>query len=331
MLLLFSSYSGIIHAQPLPDACIGSSVRYGVEASLPNSTFIWTVTGGNIVMGYNDSIDVKWNYDRTNHTISVTEVSEFGCIGLTMEANVLVKGPIADIGDEAEVCRDDVYTFDGTTTYTTNISYLWPDGSTEPTYSTGKEGYVWVKVTGTDMCADYDSAYLTLNPLPVIILGPDTTLCGTDMIILDPGFFSSYEWSTGSIASTIEVDGQRIVPEEFWVKVTDGNGCVGSDTIIFGVCDAALLFANMPNTITPGDDGYNNEWIIPNIEKFPDAVLEIYDRWGRLVYRTNDIVNQPWKGQTMSGKDLPMDAYFFVLDIKVAHVKPVTGYVNIIR
>ncbi len=64
---------------------------------------------------------------------------------------------------------------------------------------------------------------------------------------------------------------------------------------------------------------------------FPDAVLEIYDRWGRLVFSTDDIINNEWKGRTMSGKPLPMDAYFFVLDLKVAHVKPITGYVNIIR
>ena len=58
-------------------------------------------------------------------------------------------------------------------------------------------------------------------------------------------------------------------------------------------------------------------WEIPNIDLFPDAILEIYDRWGRLVYRTDDIYNNPWNGETMSGKELPMDAYYYVLDIKV--------------
>jgi len=297
---------------------------------------MWTVTGGTIIVNYNDSIDVAWNYDRGSHTISVTEVSEFGCIGNTADAQLTIKGPVADIGDQEEVCQDDIFTFDGTTTYTSDITYLWPDGSTNATFSTGTGGYVWVRVTGADQCSDYDSAYLTINPLPAVSIGNDTTLCGTETMFLDAGFFSSYNWSTGDIINPVTVAGNRMEPEPIWVEVTDANGCRGSDTIILNVCDAALLFANMPNTITPGEegsagDGYNDEWVIPNIELFPDAVLEIYDRWGRLVYRTSNVAGEPWKGETMSGKALPMDAYYFVLDIKVSNVKPVTGYVNLIR
>jgi gliding motility-associated-like protein len=334
--MLLSSLGSIGNAQSLQDACAGSSVRYGVEASLPNSTFIWAVTGGSIITNYNDSIDINWQFDRGNQSISVAEISEFGCIGITVYADVLVKGPVADIGDEEEVCEDDVFTFDGTTSYTGNVTYLWPDGSTQSTYSTGTEGYTWVRITGADLCSDYDSAYLTVNPLPAVSLGNDTTLCGTESMFLDPGFFSSYLWSNGEINPELQVTGDRTIPESIWVEVTDENGCRGTDTIILNVCDAALLFANMPNTITPGEegsagDGYNDEWIIPNIDLFPDAILEIYDRWGRLVYRTNNVAGEPWKGETMSGKALPMDAYYFVLDIKVAHVKPVTGYVNLIR
>lgn len=307
-----------------------------MEASLPNSTFIWDVTGGTIEKNYNDSIDVKWSLEHGNFSITVTEISQFGCMGQMVTANVVLKGPVADIGDEAEICEGDVFTFDGTTTYNSEVTYLWPDGSTGTTYTTGNDGYVWVKVTGADRCASYDSAYLTIHPLPDVSIGKDTTLCGTQTMTLDAGFFSSYNWSTGDIVGSIVVDGERIEPETIWVEVTDEHGCRGSDTIVLNVCDAALLFAGMPNTITPGKegsagDGYNDVWIIPNIELFPDAVLEIYDRWGRLVYRTNNVAGEPWKGESMSGKPLPMDAYYFVLDIKVANVKPVTGYVNLIR
>jgi gliding motility-associated-like protein len=155
-------------------------------------------------------------------------------------------------------------------------------------------------------------------------------------MLVDAGSYSNYQWSTGDIVNPVTIDGRRISPEILWVEVTDENGCRGSDTLVLEVCDASVLFANMPNTITPGvdnsdNDGYNDTWVIPYIEIFPDAILEIYDRWGRLVYRTDDIAGNPFKGETMSGKPLPMDAYYFVLDLKVAHVKPLTGYVNVIR
>ena len=75
----------------------------------------------------------------------------------------------------------------------------------------------------------------------------------------------------------------------------------------------------------------NDLWEIPHIDLFPDAVLEIFDRWGRLVYRTDDIANNLWNGKTMSGKEMPMDAYYFVIDLNIPNVKPMTGYVNVIR
>jgi gliding motility-associated-like protein len=331
--VLLSNSFGTIEAQTLPDVCIGSRIRYGVEANLPNSTFQWSVNGGSIIANYNDSIDVQWNYDRSLHTIQVREVSEFGCEGNLVEAVIPVNGPVADIGDNAEVCINDLYTFDATTSYGSGVTYLWPDGSTGNTYSTGTEGYVWVRITGMDdLCSDTDSAYLTLNQLPVVDLGKDTALCGTQTMLLDAGSYVSYEWSTGDIVNPISVDGERYDPESIWVTVTDEKGCRGSDTLILNVCDATLLFRDMPNTITPGDDnGENDTWHIPDIDLFPDAVLEIFDRWGRLVFRTDDIANNEWDGTSMAGVELPMDAYYFVIDLNIPNVKPMTGYVNVIR
>ena len=321
-----------LHSQSLPYACAGFMESYGVQGLL-NSVFFWTVDGGQIIGGQgNDTIILRWDHERRSHTLSVTEQTEFGCFGIPVEANIDVNAPTADIGDNEKVCQDDVFEFDATTSYLTNITYLWSDSSSGATYSTGTEGYVWVKITGTDHCFDYDSAYLTVNPLPIVDLGRDTALCGSATMLIDAGTFASYQWSNGDIINPISVDGKRREPETIWVEVTDENGCHGYDTLMLEVCDVYILFANMPNTITPGDkNGQNDRWVIPNIELFPDAILEIYDRWGRLVYRTDDIYNNPWNGESMSGKELPMDAYYYVLDIKVAHIKPMTGYVNLIR
>ena len=320
------------HGQGLPYACAGSMESYGVSGML-NSVFIWTVDGGQIISGQgNDTVSLRWDYDRRSHIIEVIEETESGCFGPPVQATLDINAPVADIGDNEEVCEDDLFIFNAETSYLTSVIYHWSDSSSGTTYSTGTEGTVWVRITGTDGCADYDSAFLTVNPLPVVDLGNDTSLCGSALLTIDAGSFTSYQWSTGDIINPIVVDGRRTEPEYLWVEVTDGNGCLGSDTLILEVCNVYLLFANMPNTITPGDkNGQNDRWVIPNIELFPDAILEIYDRWGRLVYRTDDINDNPWNGESMSGKELPMDAYYFVLDIKVAHIKPITGYVNLIR
>jgi len=320
------------YSQSLPYSCAGFMESYGV-AGMPNSVFFWEVDGGSISGGQgNDTIILAWDYERRSHTLTVTEETEFGCYGIPVQANIDINAPVADIGDNEEVCVDDLFEFDAETSYITDLAYLWSDSSTASTYSSGTEGYVWVKITGTDHCYDYDSVYLTVNPLPVVNIGNDTALCGSEIWLADAGDFSAYEWSTGDIINPLPVDGFRTTPEELWVEVTDANGCKGSDTLLLEVCDVYLLFTNIPNTITPGDNnGENDTWKIPNIELFPDATLEIYDRWGRLVFRTNNIAENEWDGRSMAGKELPMDAYYYVLDLGIKNVKPLSGYVNLIR
>jgi len=63
---------------------------------------------------------------------------------------------------------------------------------------------------------------------------------------------------------------------------------------------------------------------------FPDTKIEIFDRWGRLVYRVDHGYNNDWDGR-YNGKELPMDTYFYVIDVKVPDVEPIKGTVTIVR
>jgi gliding motility-associated-like protein len=322
------------YGQILPYACTGSMERYGVQG-YENSVFIWEVQNGFIVDGIdNDTIVVRWDTRMGAHRLEVVEFTEFNCMGNPVQAYVNITAPVADIGDQADICEGDSFTFDAQTNYFTPLIYLWSDGSTRSTYTGKDEGTVWVQVSGTDGCTDYDSAFLTVNPLPAVYLGEDTALCGNEILVLDAGSgYSFYQWSTGDIINPVVADGRRTVNDTLWVTVTDGNGCVGSDSLVLAVCDFYKYFSDMPNTITPSRvDGKNDVWQIDNIDLFPDAVLDIYDRWGRLIYHASglDPLNV-WDGKSMSGKELPMDSYYYVIELNYRGLEPLVGYINIVR
>jgi len=304
---------------------------YGVTG-YENSVFEWTVEGGVKVQDMNDTIVVEWNYSRGTHNISVVEITGYGCIGDPVVATVDISAPELDIGDEIEVCNGDSFVIEIEDNYYTPLDYLWYDGSTDNSFAAREPGLVWAQVTGSDGCTDYDSVVIIVNPLPVVGLGKDTSLCGTQKYEIDAGSFNLYQWSTGAITSSIVASSSETPADTITVVVTDENGCKGTDTILIFQCSIDLFFSDIPNTITPNNDGDNDVWIIEHLELFPDAVIEIFDRWGRLIYRrVNPDPANVWDGNSQDGKEMPMDSYYYVIDFKYYDAQPLVGNINIIK
>ncbi len=106
------------------------------------------------------------------------------------------------------------------------------------------------------------------------------------------------------------------------------NGCAESAdiTVNFKGSENCLM---IPDIITPNNDGYNDTWIIKNIELFPNAEVSVFSRWGKLVFRTKNISANPWDG-TFKGDPLPTDSYHYIIDLKNGS-QPKSGVVSIIR
>ncbi len=69
----------------------------------------------------------------------------------------------------------------------------------------------------------------------------------------------------------------------------------------------------VPNVIAPGSGQYET-LVIKNIENYPDAQIEIYNRWGNLVYEKTGYDNADgWDG-TYNGKPLPVGTYFYIIN-----------------
>jgi gliding motility-associated-like protein len=166
---------------------------------------------------------------------------------------------------------------------------------------------------------------IKVNPLPVVFLGRDTFLCSPEKLLLDAqNAEMNYEWSNGSRNQTIwayEGDG------EIWVKVASDNNCVATDTIRILPC-SPVNYLLIPNVFTPNGDGVNEVWRIGGLQYFPKADVKIFDRWGRLVFKSEPGYPRPWDGE-VKGKLAPMDAYFYIIDLKNG-TDPLRGSVTLI-
>jgi gliding motility-associated-like protein len=120
----------------------------------------------------------------------------------------------------------------------------------------------------------------------------------------------STQWSDGPTT----VNRQDIPSGTYSVLVTDANGCRASADIVINISGTEGCL-EIPTIITPNNDGYNDTWIIKNIDLFPDAEVFVYNRWGELVFHTKNLLANPWDG-TSDGKQLPTDSYHFILHLK---------------
>jgi len=134
----------------------------------------------------------------------------------------------------------------------------------------------------------------------------------------------SYEWSTGSMNQTIWAnEGDGLI----WVKVTNASKCSTIDTILIQPC-SPVNYLLIPNVFTPNGDGENDIWRIGGTQYFPDMIVTLFDRWGRLIFVSEPGYPKPWNGER-NGKLLPMDAYFYVIDLKNGS-EPIRGSVTLV-
>lgn len=105
-------------------------------------------------------------------------------------------------------------------------------------------------------------------------------------------------------------------------------GC--ADTIVKAVVIAEDFSLFVPNAFTPNDDGDNDQFFAKGrgVVKFD---LRIYDRWGGLVFQTNDF-SGAWDG-TLNGKPCQSDVYVWEIVASSADgkTKELSGHVSLYR
>ena len=83
-----------------------------------------------------------------------------------------------------------------------------------------------------------------------------------------------------------------------------------ADTIRVNIsADECDYEPNVHNVITPNGDGKNDQWVISNINYYPKAVIQLYDKLGDKVFETTNYKND------FNGNDLPSGLYYYLIQL----------------
>lgn len=196
------------------------------------------------------------------------------------------------------------------------------------------------KVIGVEVCyvsqtvngaeSDRTEIKIEVHPLPElpsvisgpIVVGSETT---QQYSIASSSNLVSYNWTlpTDWIGNSVMEQLNVIVGKQggtIRVNAISANGCVGPEQQL----DVRVVIEDdieIYNSISPNGDGVNDELIIRNIDFYPNNTLEIYNRWGVLVYQADgygqkDVVFKGLSdGRTTINRneELPEGTYFYTL------------------
>jgi len=217
----------------------------------------------------------------------------------------------------------------------------------------GVNTYVWTVDNG--FCGvSSDTLSLTLyDPeIPSAFAGNDSTICGDDFLIFNLNaseydFPATGYWTIDSGPIEIGDDddpsttvfdlGSIFVPLEdiesslIW---TIDNGVCGTSADIINFTLSDCLTIDVPDAFSPNGDGINDRFEIPNLFKYEEASIKIFNRWGAEVYQASPYLND-WDGSsqnstTLGGGPLPVSTYYYILDLGDGS-EPQTGYIYLKR
>ena len=114
-------------------------------------------------------------------------------------------------------------------------------------------------VTDANSCSNSDTINVSINSLPAVNLGNDTSICEGTNLTLDAGSGFSYLWSNSSTLQTLIVNS----PDVYQVTITDNNNCSANNQI-------SIMFDSLP----VADFSYvvnNGEVVFTNLSVLSDT------------------------------------------------------------
>ena len=194
-------------------------------------------------------------------------------------------------------------------------------------------GYNCVRVTDANNCVVLDSVFMSFpDPLSAnASLGGSGISCDATAILTVTGGTGPYDiiWVTspaqvGTVATGLCADEYRAI-------ITDANGCQITEVVEIddGGDPGTVDCLEILDVISPNGDGMNDYFLINCIESFTTN-LQIYNRWGQLVFETDNYDNT-WNGVNQKGEDLPQGGYFYILEIEGINSERFQGAITVIR
>jgi gliding motility-associated-like protein len=218
----------------------------------------------------------------------------------------------------------------------------------------GTNSFIWT--LSTDVCPDYSRDTVIINRAPAVVANPDFLELASDEVMGEISLIAND--ITGGADYEITLISQPAFGTVDTAALAMGNLLYSVDILNFGIteltyelcskncpdlCDTATVSiviaprddTFVPNTITPNDDGANDQLVFDVLlfnpaEEFPDNELIIFNRWGDIIYEAKPY-NNDWNGLSQDGTPVPEATYYYILRLNIGRGEIIRGDITVIR
>lgn len=339
--------SVVVHPLPHPafttyNVCEGSVAQFVDQSTMPSNITNDGILGWTWDFGNSSSTSNNQNASQQytaigTDTVELKVVSNFGCVDSVIRPIVINPNPVVNftVSDTAG-CESLCLVFQDASTISTggNVAWEWTLGdNTESTDTVFTHCYsndsiyapvyrsISLKVTSDSGCTTLltRNNYITVYPKPLAAFHTEpivTTIANPIIDIKEHSIGANFwNWNFGDTdTSTLQYPQAHTYADTgtYTIQLIVTTNYTCTDTSYVSVVIEPDYMLYVPNAFTPNGDGLNDTFI-PQGTFIDEFEMRIFDRWGNLVYKTNDMT-QYWDGKTNTGNFLVLtDTYVYVI------------------
>ena len=284
MIVKYYDPNGILLPSPLPNPFVTETQNITATVENPNNPNCKALTTLNFIIHPVPNIDI--NLDGNANELICSNIPTFF---VTLNAGITDNSP------------------------TSNYNYVWKkDGvdlnNNALTLDVNSIGNYTVEVINNFGCSRIRTINVNASNIATIESIDVVDLADINSITVNVSGPGDYEfslddsnnfWQDSNIFNNVPAG----IHEVF---INDKNGC--------GSVSKVVAVVGIPKYFTPNNDAYNDFWGIKGMEKYPEAYVEIFDRYGKFIKFLNKL-NPYWDG-TFNGTPLPANDYWYVIKLE---------------
>jgi gliding motility-associated-like protein len=201
-----------------------------------------------------------------------------------------------------------------------------------PLFNAATDANISLTVTTAHGCTGKADKKINVYRRPKAEAGPDViTAAGKPLTLQgstdDP--LAAIRWTPALYLSSDRILTPVVTPlasQRYYLMVTGAGNCSAYDSVLVKTYNEI----NVPNVFSPNGDGIHDKWTVDYLKDYPLATIDVFDRWGQLVYHTDASHANGWDGM-LNGKPLPAGAYYYIIQPRANGYGKITGAVTLIR